>query len=362
MKSLLEPSPQADRIHCVCCALPARVLRHVAAKSGDPDAAGLLRAHEQASAHLRSHRRSKADQAAHRAGPPAHAWGHRCVHDAGGKMRLPGKLARDEGDAASADPTVNHAYANLGITLEFYAKVFKRKSLDGHGVPVVSSVHYGERFANAMWSGKEMLFGDGDGVHVLGFAQSLDIVAHELTHAVTQHRIAGGLGEQRTGRKVNLVGEAGALNESLSDVFASMVKQWHLKQDVHEANWLVGEGILAPHIGKAVRSLKFPGDTTHTYDDDDQPRDMAGFVRGGDAHTNSGIPNRAFYLAASGIGGRSWEKAGPIWYEAVERLTRESTFRDAADATAATAAQLFGDRSAEHKAVIAAWKKVKVLP
>jgi Zn-dependent metalloprotease len=215
------------RLRCVCCALPSRLLRHIASKATDPQAAKLLLQHEQASSHIRSHRRSKADRASAARAEAVQAPGQRFVHDAGGKMRLPGTLVRSEGGRATADATVNDAYRNLGITLNFYAKVFKRKSLDDQGMRVISSVHYGDRFSNAMWSGKEMLFGDGDGVHILGFAQSLDIVAHELTHAVTQHSIRGGLGERRVGRKMQLVGEAGALNESLSDVFASMVKQWH---------------------------------------------------------------------------------------------------------------------------------------
>lgn len=350
------------RLSCICCALPSRLLRHVAFKATDPNAARLLRQHEQVSSHIRAHRRSKADRVAATRSEAARASGQRFVYDAGGKMRLPGTLVRSEGGRATADRTVNDAYRNLGITLDFYAKVFKRKSLDGLGMQVDSTVHYGYRFSNAMWSGKEMLFGDGDGVHILGFAQSLDIVAHELTHAVTQHSILGGLGELRVGRRVQLVGEAGALNESLSDVFASMVKQWHFKEDVHQADWLMGEGILGPHLGKAVRSLKDPGNTAQTYGDDDQPKDMRGFIPGGDAHTNSGIPNHAFFLAATAIGGHSWERAGGIWYEAARNLTSTATFRDAADATAAAAARFFGSASREHKAVLAAWRKVKVVP
>jgi len=347
------------RLRCVCCALPSRLLRHVAAKSEGESRTALLQ-HEKASAHIRAHRRSKADRAdVHGAGPEDPAI-RLFVYDAGGGMRLPGKLARREGDAPVADRTVNDAYANVRITLDFYAQVFERKSLDDRGMRVDSSVHYGDRFANAMWSGKEMLFGDGDGVHVLGFVQSLDIVAHELTHAVTQHVVAGGLGEKRVGREVRLVGEAGALNESLADVFSSMVKQWHLRQDVHQANWLVGEGILAPELGRAVRSLKDPGNPAHTYEADDQAKDMTGYVPGGDVHSNSGIPNHAFYLAAAALGGRSWERMGAIWYRAMHALKSDAGFAEAAGATTAAAAALFGPASREAKAVAAAWRKVKV--
>ncbi|MBG9388513.1 M4 family metallopeptidase [Caenimonas aquaedulcis] len=316
-------------------------------------------AHAQASADIRAQRRREADgavqhKAAGRAG--------RAIYDAGGKKQLPGKLVRSDAGGETDDAAVNDAWRNVGITLDFYAKVFNRNSLDGRGMRVDSSVHYGDRFPNAFWSGKEMLFGDGDGIHVLGFTRSLDIVAHELAHAVTQHTVAGGLGESHRGRQVDLVGQAGALNESLSDVFASMVKQWHAKEDVHAANWLVGEGILAPHLGRAVRSLKSPGDTRLTYPDDDQAADMRAFVPGGEVHTNSGIPNRAFYLAATAIGGNSWEGAGPIWYRAMGRLTSTATFADGAEATVEVASDLAGPGSKPHKAVIAAWRKVRVIP
>ena len=346
---------------CVCCALPSRLLHHVASRAGEAHRARLLE-HEAASSRIRAARRSNADEAAATRAAPAAGQRRRAVYDAGGTTHLPGRLVRDEGAGAVADKTVNHAYENIGITLDFYAKVFGRNSLDGRGMPVHASVHYREQFSNAMWNGKEMLFGDGDGIHILGFAQSLDIVAHELTHAVTQHSIKGGLGERRTGQTVELVGEAGALNESFSDVFASLAKQWHGKQDVHQANWLVGEGILAPELGRAVRSLKDPGNPAHTYDDDNQARDMGGFVPGGDVHQNSGIPNHAFYLAAQAMGGHAWERAGRIWYQAMRGLKARSGFRDAALASVQAADTLFGASSAEQKAVAAAWRKVGVLP
>jgi Zn-dependent metalloprotease len=342
------------RWSCVCCALPQRLVRHVEAKAGRT---ANVRAHEQTSAALRAQRHRAAVQT-----PPASGSGaaQRAIHDAGGAQRLPGRLVRAEGAPAVADRTVNLAYDNIGRTLDFYREVLGRNSLDGHGMAVAASVHFGHAYPNAMWNGQEMLFGDGDGEHIRGFAQSLDIVAHELTHAVTQHTVRGGLGIVHRDGHPDLVGEAGALNESFSDVFASAIQQWHGGQDVHQASWLVGEGVLAPHVGHAVRSLKDPGNTRLTYDDDNQAKDMSGYVEGGDAHVNSGIPNRAFYLAAKTIGGHAWEHAAPIWYEALHHLGARATFRDAAAATAGAAAKLFGARQAH--AVRAAWTEVKVLP
>jgi Zn-dependent metalloprotease len=346
-------------MRCMCCALPQRLLEHIA-RQADPVDRDRISRHKLQSAQIRAARHipdgtSHALRMKQAAGQRS-----RFIYDARGTELLPGALARPEGGSATRDAAVNHAYRNLGITLEFFRIVFKLDSLDGRGMDVLASVHYGDRFPNAMWTGKQMLFGDGDGIHILGFAQSLDIVAHELTHAVTQHAIRGGLGQVRQGSKVKLVGQAGALNESFSDVFASLAKQWRLKQDVTQASWLVGEGIMAPHIGNAVRSLKKPGDRRATYPDDDQVRHMRDFVETSEVHTASGIPNHAFYLAASAMGGRAWERAGRIWFTALSRLRSKATFADAARTTVQSASDLFGPRSKEARSVSKAWNKVGV--
>ena len=197
-----------------------------------------------------------------------------------------------------------------------------------------------------------MVDGDGDGKLFLGFTGALDVIAHELTHGVTQYAVPGGLVYD---------GQSGALNESISDVFGSVVKQWHLKQSVDQADWLIGAGIMAPSVGKALRSMADPGNKDLTWSGDDQPKDMSGYVDGGDVHTNSGIPNHAFYAAAIALKGNSWDKAGPIWYKALPLLTPNATFADMAKATTQAATLLYGDGSAEVNAVQAAWKVVGVL-
>jgi Zn-dependent metalloprotease len=345
----------STRWQCVCCALPGRVLEHVARKTGGDPAARLAR-HREHSDEIRKQRAHSAASAAAEGGGR-----QRLVHDAGQKTKpLPGVRTRTEGESPVHDGAVNDAYDNLGITLAFFRQVFGRDSLDGRGMDVTASVHYGEGYPNAMWNGSQMLFGDGDGVHIGGFTRSLDIVAHELTHAVTQHSIPGGLGVVRHGGQIDLAGEAGALNESISDVFASLVKQWHAKQKAHEADWLIGTGVLAPELGRAVRSLKHPGKTEETYEDDDQVAHMRGYSEGGDVHRNSGIPNHAFYLAAHALRGYAWEHAGRIWYEALPLLKKDSGFGDAAQATVKTATRLFGNASKEQQAVQDAWRKVGI--
>ena len=82
----------------------------------------------------------------------------------------------------------------------------------------------------------------------------------------------------------------------------------------------------------------------------------------GGVHTNSGIPNHAFYLVASKIGGYAWEKAGRIWYETLRdpRLRPNTSFRAFALLTVANADRLYGHISTERQAVTEAWNEVGV--
>jgi Zn-dependent metalloprotease len=273
------------------------------------------------------------------------------IYDGGGKRRLPGTLVRSEGDPPiTGDKTAagNNAYDSTGLTYDFYSQIFQRNSIDGHGLTLDSTVHSGAAPNNAFWNGTQMVFGDATSAPFQGsFAAAIDVVAHELTHGVTQFTVPGG--------GLDYLDQSGALNESWSDVFGSVVKQWSKKQDVKSADWLIGDGILDPQFGKALRSMKEPGTA---WQEDDQPKDMDGYVLGGDVHTNSGIPNRAFFLAADAIGGNSWEKTAPIWYNALSFLTPRATFLDAAKATVKAATMLFS--STEVEAVKYAWQTVKV--
>ena len=155
--------------------------------------------------------------------------------------------------------------------------------------------------------------------------------------------------------------QSGALNESISDVFGSMVKQWKLQQSSARADWLIGAGIMGPTVGKALRSMADPGNKELTWAGDDQPKTMAGYIEDGDVHTNSGIPNHAFYAACIALNGNSWDKAGPIWYKSLALLTSNATFADMAKATMQSAELLYGADSKEQHAVQAAWKLVGVI-
>lgn len=344
---------------CLCCALPRKLIQHLADRSEGEHRQALLDQIDH-SQQVRSQR------AAHTASPPPKKTGtqklHRRIYTAQGQTMLPGQVLRDEGGAASHDADANRLYDNLGVTLQFFKAVLQRESADGHGMRVDASVHYGFRFANAMWTGEQMIVGDGDGHHVAGLAGSLGLIAHEFCHGVSQHLVPHGLGVVlEPGKPPTLAGEAGALNESFSDVFASMVKQWHAGQDAASADWLLGEDVLARGTGKAVRSLADPGNRHLTWQEDDQVKHLSQYKPGDEAHTASGIANHAFYLAATHVGGKSWENFAAVWLQGYDALHAKATFRDAAKATGHAAATVHGTGSKVHQAVKAGWKEVGVL-
>ncbi|WP_375388143.1 M4 family metallopeptidase [uncultured Amnibacterium sp.] len=279
----------------------------------------------------------------------------RRVHDAHGEETLPGELVRSEGDPSSPDVAVDEAYDGLGDTWRLYREVYGRSSIDDAGMPLSGTVHFGQQYDNAYWDGEQMVFGDGDGVLFTRFTVAVDVIGHELTHGVT-------------GATADLEyrNQPGALNESMSDVFGSLVKQYALGQTAAEADWLVGAGLLAEGVrGVALRSMRAPGTA---YDDDrlggkdPQPAHVRDYLRttsdNGGVHTNSGIPNHAFYLAATAIGGPAWEGAGRVWYAALTggALQPTATFPQFAQVTVAAAERLLG--AAGRRAVVAAWQGV----
>jgi Zn-dependent metalloprotease len=275
-----------------------------------------------------------------------------------GRFFLPGVRVRGEDDEPSTDLDVNGAFDGSAATYDFYQDLFGRDSLDGNGMELVSTVHYGVNFDNAFWNGAQMVYGDGSGnVFVKGaLPRSIDVVAHELTHGVTSFTADLAYSKQ-----------SGALNEHFSDVFGSLVKQRHLDQSAVDADWLIGAGTLVPSLGRALRSMSEPGTA---YDGDRQPGHMDGYLDlpddndpandNGGVHINSGIPNRAFYLVATALGGYAWERAGVIWFHTLtERLQSNAQFVDAAEQTIQVAKEKFGD--AEQSAVATAWQQVGVL-
>jgi Thermolysin metallopeptidase, alpha-helical domain/Thermolysin metallopeptidase, catalytic domain len=281
---------------------------------------------------------------------------NRLIYNANNLTVLPGTLVLSEGQGTSSDVSVDEAYKGFGATFDLFWDAYKRNSIDANGMDMVATVHYDYNYNNAFWDGSQMVFGDGDGTIFNRFTIAIDIMGHELAHGVTQY--TSGL---------EYHDQPGALNESVSDVFGSLVKQRSLNQTADQADWLIGAGLLAAGIsGVALRSMKAPGTA---YDDyllgkDPQPDHMDRYVNttddNGGVHINSGIPNKAFYLAAVAIGGYAWETAGNIWYQTLidPRLTATAQFQDFANLTVDNAGKFY-DESIRAK-VAKAWQDVGV--
>lgn len=281
----------------------------------------------------------------------------RDIYDAQQKETLPGKQVRYEGQPSNGDIAVDEAWEYLGITHDFFWNNWQRNSLDNEGMVLAGTVHYGHEYQNAFWNGEQMVFGDGDGEIFNRFTIAIDVVAHELSHGVTE-----------TESGLIYFEQSGALNESLSDVFGSLVKQYQKKQTAEQADWLIGEGLLAKGInGRGLRSMSAPGTA---YDDpllgkDPQPDHMDAFLHtredNGGVHLNSGIPNRAFYLAALAVGGYAWEKTGYAWYDTVcdRNLPQNADFATFANLTIQHGNKRSGQAVAD--AIEKAWQEVGVL-
>lgn len=280
------------------------------------------------------------------------------IHSAGNEEELPGKVVRREGEPVSADVAVDEAYTWSQQVWDLYEQQFGRASYDGDGSTVTVTVHFGQDYDNAFWDGSQLVFGDGDGVIFERFTKPADVLAHEFSHGVVQYTSGFVYRDQ-----------PGALNESVADVFAAMSVQHAAGQTADEATWLIGEGLFLPDIrARALRSMLEPGTA---YDDprlgkDPQVGSMADYVDttddNGGVHLNSGIPNRAFALAATGIGGHSWERAGRVWYEALtsDQVGPTTTFAKFAAATVTAATRLYPGTAVPDQ-VRAAWVTVGVL-
>ncbi len=282
----------------------------------------------------------------------------RTVSDAGGSTDLPGRVVRTEGAPATGDAAVDEAYDGLGATCALLLDAYGRDSVDGAGRPLPATVHYGRDYDNAFWDGERMVFGDGDGEVFTRFTASVTVIGHELAHGVVQYTA-----------DLAYHGQSGALNESVADVLGTLVEQYAAGQSADEATWLIGAGLFLPSVrGVALRSMAAPGTA---YDDpvigrDPQPAHYDDLVvteeDDGGVHINSGIPNRAFHLAATALGGHAWERAGQVWYDALTdpSLSADADFTAFAGVTVAVAARRFGRASEEVAAVRSGWDEVGV--
>jgi bacillolysin len=250
---------------------------------------------------------------------------------------IPGRQLIDEGER-SRDPVAQAAHDAAGVVYDYYLNTFQRDSIDGRGMPIVSTVHFGsdsEDSENAAWIGEasQMIYGDGGRIFK-PLAYGLDVVGHELTHGITENT-------------ANLIyeGQPGALNESYSDVFGALIER---------RNWTMGEEIVKspPFPAPFLRSLEDPN-MDGLYDPRDplagvgQPANVSEYARlpnsrradNGGVHINSGIPNHVAYLLAQAIGN---EKTEQIYYRTLTQyLTPDTDFFAAGEATVRAAQDLY---------------------
>jgi bacillolysin len=257
---------------------------------------------------------------------------------------LPGSLVTDndnvfDGDRHNAAVDA-HYYAKC--VYDYYKDTFGRDSIDGNGMDIKSTVHFKRNYVNAFWNGYQMVYGDGDGVDAVAICGALDVVAHEMTHGVTSHEA-----------NLTYQNQSGALNESFSDVFGTIVE---FKYQPEKGDYLCGEDVWTPNIsGDALRSLADP--TAYG-----QPDHMNNYLNtsqdNGGVHTNSGIPNKAAYLVMNDIG---VDKTGEIYYRALTvYLTSSSNFSDARAALLQSAEDLYGRNGEEYNSISSAFNNVGV--
>ncbi|MDM5187079.1 M4 family metallopeptidase [Bacillus sp. DX4.1] len=275
------------------------------------------------------------------------------TYDAKNRSTLPGTLWADTDNIfnASRDAAAVDAHYYAGVTYDYYKNTFNRNSINNAGAPLKSTVHYGSNYNNAFWNGSQMVYGDGDGSTFVALSGGVDVIGHELTHAVTEY-------------SSNLIyqNESGALNEAISDVFGTLVEYY----DNRNPDWEVGEDIYTP--GQAGDALRSMSDPAKYGDPDHYSKRYTGSSDNGGVHTNSGIINKAAYLLANGgthygvtVNGIGKDKVGAIYYRAnTVYFTESTTFSQARAGLVQAAADLYGANSAEVTAVKQSYDAVGV--
>jgi hypothetical protein len=245
------------------------------------------------------------------------------TYDAGNTTTLPGTQVCSGNDAtcAGGDAHETAAHANAFSTYQWYQTWYGRDSIDGNGLQINSAVHYGSGYQNAFWNGQMMVYGDG-----YGFPLADDVVAHELTHGVTQY-------------ESNLFYwyQSGAINESFSDLWGEAVDQANgLGNDSSAVKWLIGEDVTG--LG-AIRNMQNPP-LKNQPDSMTSTKSCKGgsclTTDNGGVHTNSGVNNKAVYLMVEGgtfntkiVSPLGWNKVLAIYYEAqTNLLTSGSDYLD----------------------------------
>ena len=277
------------------------------------------------------------------------------VYDAKEDETRPGEKARFEGEPATGVADVDKAYDFTVAVRKYYLDVHGRNGIDGNGMKMISTVHYGSGYNNAFWDGSQMTYGKGD-QRIFNTFVILDVCGHEITHGVTEFEA-----------KLRYWKQAGALNESHSDIFGKLIEAHSKNQPVEQIDWVLGRGIFMPGVkGEGIRNMLKPGTA---YNDsrlgkDPQPDHMSKYNNtssdNGGVHYNSGIVNRAFANWAIALGGFEWKKAAKIWFAARAAAGSNPTFAQHAHHTV-EACKVMGTAD-DVKKLQDAWELVGIKP
>ncbi len=252
-------------------------------------------------------------------------------------------------DNAWGDPTAVSAHYNGGVAYEYFRTTFGRNSIDGQGGTIISLIDVvdadGTEMDNAFWNGQAMFYGNGDQAFTAPLAKALDVAGHEMAHGVIQAEA-----------NLEYYGESGAINESFADVFGTMIDR---------DDWKLGEDVVNTSIfpSGALRNMENPHNGGNGLNDAGwQPAHTSeqyfGDEDNGGVHINSGIPNRAYYIFATAVGK---DKAEQVYYRALSYyLTKSSQFADLRLAVVQSAADLYGNGSAEVQAAQNAFEVVGI--
>lgn len=274
------------------------------------------------------------------------------VFDCGGNEVLPG--AKVSNPSASSDSVVARVALITLDLRDFMSVVLGRNSVDDHGLSIDSSVHYSRSYCNAFWEDDRCVFGDGDGLIFKNFVSSNDFVGHEVMHGVTEYTA-----------KLEYEREAGALNESMSDVFGVVFRQWRAKQDLSTAEWSIGSDMMGPTaLQLGWTCLRHVAEPSASFSMTKQPSRYSDYDGSEEPHINSGIPNRAFFLATTALALPSWTSTARIWYRALTSANAfpSMTFSKFATLTVNAAIELGDQLPGAVDAVSKAWNAVEVTP
>ena len=244
--------------------------------------------------------------------PTIHFTLNRKVYSANNGSSTPGTIKRTEGQAATADTDVNAAYDNTGWAYKSYNNFWGRDSYDNAGATMISTVHYSTNYCNAYWNSTQMVYGDGSSSQGCApLARSIDVTAHELTHAVTEHESS-----------LVYSGESGGINESLSDIFGTFTEAFVKgggtgPLTIDSNTWLLGEDVISG-------GLRYMCDPAKDGASKDFWTSSVGSV---DVHYSSGVGNLNFCLLVKGgmhprgksttnVPGIGMDKAIRIYYKA----------------------------------------------